>query len=244
MNPTLPGYASLEFPPPPADRPYVVINMVSSTDGRTVIEGDEQGLGSDDDQRLMRELRVHADVVLNGANTLRVSGSSPAIDHEPLLAFRRARGRAEAPAGAILTASGDLPLGDEFFKAGWFRSIVFVAASASAARRAALEAAGAEVVVLPECEPLAWALRYLRTEIDARLLLVEGGATINGELVDRGLFDEFFLTLGPRIVGGCDPKTAVESDRAASLEGVTELELLSAIPNARTGELYLRYRRR
>ena len=77
LTPGRPDYAGLAFPPPPPDRPYVIVNMVSSVDGRAAIEGTERGLGSTTDQALMRELRVHADVVLNGASTLRASGSSP-----------------------------------------------------------------------------------------------------------------------------------------------------------------------
>jgi riboflavin biosynthesis pyrimidine reductase len=71
-----PDYTALEFPPPPADRPYVVTNMVMSLDGSVVVEGTERGLGSAVDQALMRELRVPVDVVMNGAGTLRASGTS------------------------------------------------------------------------------------------------------------------------------------------------------------------------
>ena len=64
-------YLNLSFPPPPADRPYVIINMVGSLDGKAVIEGSERGLGSPEDQDRMQELRAHADAVLNGAGTMR-----------------------------------------------------------------------------------------------------------------------------------------------------------------------------
>ena len=89
---TKPDYTTLELPPPPADRPYVLMNMVSSVDGKVVIEGTEQGLGSKVDQRLMRELRVNADMVINGASTLRASGSSPRLGDEALEALRSAEG--------------------------------------------------------------------------------------------------------------------------------------------------------
>ena len=85
-----PDYTSLELPPPPDDRPYVLINMVMSADGKVVVEGTEQGIGSKVDQRLMRELRVNADVVLNGANTLRASGSSSRLG-DPVLEHLRIR---------------------------------------------------------------------------------------------------------------------------------------------------------
>lgn len=71
-----PDYTRLEFGAAPLDRPYVILNMVSSIDGKAVVEGSEKGLGSKTDQRLMRELRTNADTILNGAGTLRASGTS------------------------------------------------------------------------------------------------------------------------------------------------------------------------
>ena len=41
-----PDYTRLEFGRTPADRPYVILNMVSSIDGKAVVEGSEKGLGS------------------------------------------------------------------------------------------------------------------------------------------------------------------------------------------------------
>ena len=81
-------YTSLDFPAPPDDRPYVAINMVMSADGHTVVEGSERGLGSPTDQRLMRELRVHFDVVLNGAATFRASGTSARLNNPKLEQWR------------------------------------------------------------------------------------------------------------------------------------------------------------
>ena len=87
-SPGKPDYTALDLPAPPPDRPYVIANTVMSADGKSVIEGTEQGLGSAVDQRLMRELRVNADVVLNGAGTLRASGTSSRLGDEALEAIR------------------------------------------------------------------------------------------------------------------------------------------------------------
>ena len=110
-----PDYAALEFPEAPADRPYVIVNMVASVDGKTVIEGSERGLGSAADRRLLRELRVHADIVLTGAGTLRASGHSPRLNDEALEALRVSRGKPRLPIAATLSRSGDLPLDNRFF---------------------------------------------------------------------------------------------------------------------------------
>ena len=96
-------YTRLTFPEPPADRPFVAINMVMSADGRTVVDGTERGLGSKLDQRLMRELRVHFDVVINGGETFRASGTSARLNDPKLEQWRLARGMTPSPIAAVLT---------------------------------------------------------------------------------------------------------------------------------------------
>lgn len=238
-----PDYLSIEFPDPPEGRPYVIVNMVTSADGKTVIEGNERGLGSPSDQFLMRALRSHADAVFNGANTLRASGSGSDLGgREDLRAFRTARGKPDLPLSCVITNSGDVPLERKFFTSREFEGIVFAGHGMPEDRRTAIEATGRQVVDLPAADPERWALAWLRRERGVRLLLVEGGATLNGSLIDHDLVDELFLTVGPRIVGGNADLTAVRGDRPTSREEVRHLSLVSAVPNPATDEVYLRYR--
>lgn len=242
MDASVPNYTSLTFPAAPADRPYVVLNMVSSVDGRITVEGTERGLGSPRDQRLMRELRVHADVTLNGAGTLRASGTSSRLGDPALEDLRVARGRPRSPIAAVLSRSGDLPLERLFFTARDFEAIVYLSDAAPDDRAHAIEATGRRVVRLSAHEEIRAMLDHMRHDLGAQLLLVEGGPTINGQLFELGCVDEFFLTLGGVIVNGNHLKTAVQSDRDPSLDALTHLELVSAIPNGETNEVYLRYR--
>lgn len=242
MEAHVPEYTAIRFPAPPAERPYVIVNMVTSLDGRVIVEGTERGLGSPRDQRLMRELRVHADVTLNGAGTLRASGTSSRLGDPALEDIRERRGLARVPVASVLSRSGDLPLERLFFTARDFDAVVYLSDAAPADRRAAIEATGRPVVSLPAGDEMREMLRHMRHELGASLLLVEGGPTINGELFDLGCVDEFFLTLGGVVVNGDRVKTAVEGDRAPGLETLTHLDLLSAVPNGATNELYLRYR--
>lgn len=237
-----PDYTALEFPGAPPDRPYVIVNMVSSLDGKVVIEGTEQGLGSKIDLQLMRELRVHADIVMNGAGTLRASGTSSRVSNPELEEQRERAGRTRHPLAAVLSESGDLPLDRAFFTARDFDAVVFVTESTPAERRAAIEATGRRVIVLPEEDTVRVMLRRMRAELGARLLLVEGGPTLNGALFAAGLVDEYFTTLGPVVVGGDGTLTAVRGDATPSKESTTRLELMSAFLNADTSEIYLRYR--
>jgi riboflavin biosynthesis pyrimidine reductase len=239
---TRPDYTSLELPSPPRDRPYVLMNMVMSADGKAVIEGTEQGIGSQTDQLLMRELRVNADIVLNGASTLRASGTSSRLGDESLEQLRISRGKPRFPIAATLSASGDLPLDRVFFTARDFEAVVYLSERAPMDRRKAIEATGRPVVVVPADGDIRAMLKHMRHELGASVLLAEGGPTINAQLFALGCVDEYFVTLGPVVVAGRDTLTAVEGHRAFGREEVKHLVLVSAVPNEQTSEVYLRYR--
>ncbi len=240
-----PDYTALEFPPPPsADRPYVIVNMVASVDGKVTIDGTEQGIGSPVDQRLMRELRVHADVVLDGAGTFRKSGVSPRLNDPVLDRLRIERGKAtRMPIAATLTNSGDLALDRIFFTSPEFRAVVFAGSGVADDRLAALRATGRPVIMLPDGDHAPAMLRYMRHELDCRLLLVEGGPTINRLIFDADAVDEFFLTVGPVVVGGRHGLSAVAGSEPYSRDAVRHMRLVHAVPNEDTSEVYLRYRR-
>ncbi|MPZ23147.1 MAG: deaminase [Dehalococcoidia bacterium] len=237
-----PHYTALDLPAIPPDRPYVLVNMVMSIDGKVVVDGTEQGLGSKTDQELMRELRVNADIVMNGAGTLRASGTSPRIGRPDLVRLRTEAGKPANPIGAVISASGDLPLDRIFFTAGDFRAVVYLAATVPEERREAVQATGRLVHVLPPEDPIRAMLRHMRQDLGAQVLLLEGGPTLNAELLGVGAVDEFFVTIGPVIVGGRDTLTAVEGERARSRDELARASLLSAVHNPETGEVYLRYR--
>ena len=238
-----PDYTALEFPDPPADRPYVIADMIASVDGKTVIEGNEAGLGSRTDRRLLHELRLHADIVLCGAGTLRATGHSPRLHEDDLEAQRLERGRSRMPIGAVISASGDVPLDATFFMSDEFEAYLYLADSAPPGRREAIEATGRPVVEVAASDAIAAMLRHMRVELGARLVMLEGGPTLNGACFEAGVVDELFLTLGGVVVGGHDLPTAVEMPGVtASRETVTRLELLAAAPNPETDEVYLRYR--
>jgi len=239
---TLPDYVNLDLPEPPADRPYVLVNMVTSADGKIVIEGSEQGLGSPADQRLMRALRTNVDAVLNGATTLRKSGSSPEVGDPSLVALREARGLAPSPLGVVLTDSGRLPVDDTFFTSEAFPAVVVATTATPEDGLARLRATARPVEVVSSTSAVTEMLRIVRQKYGVRWLLCEGGATLNGHLFDHGLVDECFLTVAPRIVGGDVTLTPVRGARPASFEATWPLTLLSAVPNPETSEVYLRYR--
>lgn len=68
-------YPSLEFPAAPPDRPHVVVNMVSTLDGKIYAGERNQpvGLGSAVDRATMRQIESAVDAIMIGHTTLKAS---------------------------------------------------------------------------------------------------------------------------------------------------------------------------
>jgi 2,5-diamino-6-(ribosylamino)-4(3H)-pyrimidinone 5'-phosphate reductase len=242
-QPEIPGlYLGLEFPEPPPGRPFVFINMVASVDGKTTVDGSERGLGSDADKRVFYELRANADAVLNGANTLRISGSSSLVHDTDLVEWRREHNSRPQALGAVITASGDLPLDARFFTSREFEAVIFVSRSAPAERIERIRATGRTVHLISEGDQgVADAVRILHDQYGVRRLLCEGGATINAALIHQNLADELFLTIAPKIAGGRDNLTAVEGE-PYHRDTMPPLTLVSWHHHPPTGEVFTRWR--
>jgi riboflavin biosynthesis pyrimidine reductase len=86
--------------------------MVSSVDGAVEVDGSSEPLSGPADRRVLSHLRGTADVVLVGGQTVRAEGWRPPRPSPARRAQRRAAGRPEVPAYAVVSRSGDLPRGD------------------------------------------------------------------------------------------------------------------------------------
>lgn len=219
-------YARLVFPSPPHDRPYTVVNMVETVDGKTLIGppgSTAAGLGGATDQLLMRRIQGCVDAAIVGAGTLRPGH----------VVYRPEMWR------AVVTRSGDLPLSNRFFTDAPDKAIVFAPESLSAQNRAQLsEAALVESAGADSVDPRE-AARILRQRYGVRSLALEGGASLNFDFLAAGLVDELFITIAPKLKGGEHLPTSVDGPGLPGREFLG-LALLSLYRDG--DELYLRYR--
>lgn len=238
-SPASPGHIAreLEFAAlAPPERPYLVLNMVSTADGKVVLDGRSGGIGDDADRELFHALRTRVDAVMMGAGTLRAERYGRLVRDAGRRAEREAAGLAPDPVGMVvsgrLALSAELPL----LQAPEQRVLVLTSA------RDELEGCAAEVAYLRSGEgegalELAPLLRRAREEQGVRSVLCEGGPTLNATLLREGLVDELFLSLSPKLAGGSHPLTAVAGE---PLPAPVEMELVWALESA--GSLFLRYR--
>ncbi len=223
------------------DRPYVLINMAMTADGKIATANRAvTSFGSARDLRHLHELRATADAILCGARTVNEPGITLGNGGARYTRLRARRGLAPSALRVVVSGRGRLRSDAEVFLDRSSPLVVLVGPGASIANRARLRSVGAEVRRFGRRElDLAAALRWLKKTRGVRRLLCEGGAELNDSLFLAGLVDELHLTLCPRIVGGHDAPTLAEGKGVARLVEATRLELRQVRRHA--DELFLRF---
>ena len=185
------------------DRPYVRMNVAATADGKIdTFERRGADISSARDKERVDRLRAEADAVLIGGRTLHGEDPKLTIKSSALRAERKALGLPENPAKVAVASRLDLKPGSNFLTTGPARIILFTTSQTSESQLALVRSCGAEVYVLGgERVDLAKALSILKGN-DIKNLMVEGGATLNFELVNLGLVDELTLYIAPMIFGG------------------------------------------
>jgi riboflavin biosynthesis pyrimidine reductase len=224
-------YAYPEF----LDRPHLRVNFVSSVDGAVTLAGRAGGLSNEVDQQLFALLRAMSEVVLVGAGTARVEGYRGVRFTPANAELRRRLGLAPHPPIAVVSGSAAIDPNGGLITDTGTPTIVFTTADAPVARRDALTAAGADVVVAGK----SWVdPTLIVAELGKRGLhrvLCEGGPRLFGDLVMAALVDEICLTITPMLLAGPAGRIAHGLDEPVPLG----LHLAGALHD--NGTLLLRY---
>jgi 5-amino-6-(5-phosphoribosylamino)uracil reductase len=197
---------------PPEDRPFLLVNMIATADGRATIAGRTGPIANRADYELFHALRTRVDAVMVGAETVRVESYGPM-----------------EPAAVLVTRSVNVPADVGLLSAPDNRVIVLTPSPDRT-----LDATAAQVEYLRDELPAG--VRRLRTELGMRSVLCEGGPQILGDLLRAKLVDELHLVIAPKLAGGADPTTIVTG---AVLHPPVDLRLLSLHESG--GYLFLRY---
>jgi riboflavin biosynthesis pyrimidine reductase len=202
------AYGSLGF-----KEPVLYSNFVESLDGVTTL-GSKPSAGSEisgrnqADRFLMGLLRAFADAVLVGAGTLRSTpGHHWTPEHiypdmaEAFADLRIDLGRKPRPRLVLLTASGDVTVSHPAVVGG----ATIVTTADGAARLKDRLPDSCDLIEIGDVGQvdLARAIEELRSRGYAAIL-TEGGPHVMGDLIERRLLDEAFVTISPVIAGRDD----------------------------------------
>jgi riboflavin-specific deaminase-like protein len=186
-----------------AARPYLVLNMVTTVDGRATIAGRSGPIGNAADQDLFHALRTRVDAVMVGAGTLRAERYGRLVRKPER---REARERAGLPPDPLaVIVSGRLALPPDLPLLHEPDQQVLVATFSDGD----LPGPGIEylrfhggAVDIPRL------LAILRGR-GVRSVLCEGGPTLNAELLRARAVDELFHCIAPKLAGEPDAPTMV-----------------------------------
>jgi riboflavin-specific deaminase-like protein len=232
------GMGLWERPDGPAARPYVMLNMISTVDGRATVAGRSGPLGNRADRELFHELRTAVDAVMAGAGTVRVERYGRLVRDASRRRRRVQRSLAEEPLACIVSASLSLAGAIPLLSDPEARVAIVTPSQAS------LPDSGARLEYVRACRDgqldLPAALAELYERFSVRTLLCEGGPHLNAQLLAAGLVDELFLSLSPKLAGG-DPAAGagLRILGGAELDPPAELDLLGALES--DSLLFLRY---
>lgn len=190
------------------NRPFVFINIAMTADGKIdTFQRKGAAISSAQDKERVDRLRAEADAVMVGGKTLLDEDPKLIVKSEALRNERLARGLPPNPIKVGIVTEARLHPESQFLTAGPASIVIFTTRWTSKHHVSELKSRGVDVYVDDsEKVNLVWALETLK-EIGVERLMVEGGATLNFELLRLGLVDEVQAYIAPMIFGGANAPT-------------------------------------
>lgn len=215
--------------PHPANRPFVLVNMALTADGKIATANRKVStFGSRRDHDHLLELRATVDAVMSGAATL----NAGQVDLGPGGArYRRLRLKNNLPEynlRILVSGAGSIDPKAHIFTKRFSPIHILATDRLRGSRLKQLQNAADSVTSWGKNEiDFAKALAWLRREHGVKRLLCEGGGTLNDALFRAGLVDEIHLTLCPLIFAGADAPTISDGQGFTPLAAAARFQLKS-----------------
>lgn len=164
---------------PHTARPWVMVCMVASLDGSTVVNGRSGALSHPVDAAVMAALRRRADTIVVGAGTVRAEGYGPP--------------RTPGQKIVVVSRRGDIDLNSALFASG--AGVLALPLDAPPVPVPSVRAGLGTVD-----------LAGVLAQLDARVVQAEGGPALNAALASADLIDELNVTVAPLLTGGDGPR--------------------------------------
>ena len=179
------------------------INVAMTADGKIdTFERHGAAISSPRDKERVDRLRAEADAVMVGGRTLLGENPKLTVKSADLRAEREARGLRPNPVKIGVASNADLQPASDFLTAGPARIVIFTTQRTSKEKLEFLRARGVQVFAHDTMRvDLPKALSTLK-KLGIHRLMVEGGGTLNFELLRLGLVDELTVYVAPLVFGG------------------------------------------
>ena len=194
--------------------PWVRMKIAASLDGRTALaNGQSQWITSEPARIDGHAWRARACAVLTGIGTV--------LEDDPRLDVRLVD-TPRQPHLVVVDSRMETPLDARLWDQP--RQVFIYAAQSTPAKQAALEAKGAQVILLSglggKVDLAAMLSDLARREVNE--VHVEAGHKLNGSLVQAGLIDEFLVYIAPKLIG--PGRGLAQLPELADLTGAVQLD--------------------
>jgi diaminohydroxyphosphoribosylaminopyrimidine deaminase/5-amino-6-(5-phosphoribosylamino)uracil reductase len=178
--------------------PFVIVKFAATLDGKIAASsGDSRWVAGDEARAWSHGFRTKIDAIMCGVNNV-------LLDDPQLTARPGGVAAARQPLRIVADSRGRTPLDAQVLGAGG-KTIIATTDASPKEWRTAVEARGAEALVLPadaDGRVDVRALLRLLGERGVLSLLVEGGGVLHASFFAQGLVDKVHAIIAPKIVGG------------------------------------------
>jgi diaminohydroxyphosphoribosylaminopyrimidine deaminase/5-amino-6-(5-phosphoribosylamino)uracil reductase len=201
-------------------RPFLTAKAAVSIDGRVAAaDGSSRWITGPTARRDAHRLRAQCDAIMVGVGTV--------IRDDPRLTVRLRGYTGRQPLRVVLDPVARTPI-DAAILRPEAPTLVAVTEKATPEAVAGLRGTGAEVVELPSSDGRV-GIEPLLDELGRRAImevLLEGGPTVLGDAVERGLVDRFIIYVAPKLLGETGPGM-LAGVVVANIDQARELQFVS-----------------
>lgn len=205
-------------------RSFVSLKTASTLDGKlATASGDSRWITGEAARAFVHELRHRYAAVMVGVNTV--------IADDPQLTAR-CEVESVQPLRIVVDSHLRIPIQAKLLREQAAQTIIVTTSASDAILRRQIEQTGARVLLCgdgPQVD-LQEALRQLAA-LDISSILLEGGGTLNGAMLEAKLVDKAYLFVSPKIIG-----SGINNFQFAGIEKMSEAIVLREMSVERLGD--------
>jgi len=209
-------------------RPYVIVNVAMSADGKiSTRERRQVRISGEQDFTRVDRLKAGCDAVMVGIGTVLSDDPSLTVKSEECRSYRRKHGHSDHPVRIIVDSSARISPEAAVLNKGEGKRIVAVSGRADGEKIALLEKK-AQIIITGKDEVDLPLLMDELGAMDICHIMVEGGGTLIAGLIKAGLVHEIYTYIGNVIIGGREAPTFAEGEGFVSEPSFPRLSLLES----------------
>ena len=207
-------------------QPFVILKTAMSLDGKiATATGESRWITSEASRQNVHEIRDEVDAILVGIGTV--------LRDNPALTTRLAHRKGKDATRIVLDSRGRTPTDANVFNVESSAGLIIaVTPQAPAENVAALEKAGADVIVVPAKQGRVCinALIEMLGTREITSVLIEGGGEVNAAAIAAGVVDKVLCFVAPKLIGGADAPGPIGGEGIFALADAPRLHNVTVTP--------------